>query len=313
MTARPLDVLTLADEAFAVPLAVLGRSIADHLSPGCFVRLTVLDGGLSPASIALCRESWGERIRPEFVRPSRAPWPRLVSRGRIPLLTFERLRVGSLLPRDRERALILDADQLVRADIAPLFDVPFDGAVALAPADAFIPTLGSPLGLERPERWRLRSDQPFLCGAVVMLDLPAWRSGGFEEAAVRVVSDHHETLLTYDQDVLNIVLSGCWRALDPRWQHQPRLENLGHSRGPAAEPAVVHFSGRLKPWLYRGRSRWDREFLAALARTAFGDVRPRHSLRSWLWTAYDTPLRRLTYPLEWRIERLFRRVTREQA
>lgn len=312
MPERTLDVLTVADEGFAVPLAVLGRSIADHLAPDSSVRLTVIDGGLTLESIERCRRSWPDSITAAFVRPDNLPSVGLSVSGRVPPSTFDRLAAGSVLPAERTRVLILDADQLVRADVTQFLDTSFDGSVALAPVDAFIPTLGSPFGLKDPETWGLRPDQPFLCGAVVLLDLVAWREGRFEDRARKVVAEHYASFSTWDQDVLNIVLAGRWRPLDPSWQHQPRLKALGLEPATAVMPAIVHFSGRLKPWLYRGHSQWDRAFLETLARTAFKDRMPRRDVRGLLWELYDSPLRRLFYPVERRVERLFRHVARRK-
>lgn len=303
----PLDVLTLADEGFALPLAVLGRSLLDRIAPEEKIRLTVLDGGLTPASRRRVERSWDDRIEARFVAPPMGALAALSSAGRIPTLTFARLLVGSILD-DAPRALVLDADQLVLADVAPLFREPFAGALALAPTDAFIPTLGSPLGLSDPQVFGLDPEQPFLSGAVVMLDLEAWRRERCEARAVRIAIEHAPSLRTYDQDVLNVVLAGRWRALDPRWQVQPRLATL-HGGATPDSAWIVHFSGRLKPWLYHGRSIWDDRYRATLARTEFRDQLPRTSLTAFLYSMYDGRLRRLLYPIERRLERWRRRVT----
>ncbi len=302
-----LDILTLADEGFALPLAVLGRSLLDHLEPAERVRLTVIDGGIAPDSRRRVERSWDDRIEARFVAPPMGALAALGSDGRIPTLTFARLLVGSILA-DASRALVLDADQLVLADVAPLFREPFAGALALAPTDAFIPTLGSPLGLSDPAGFGLSAEQPFLSGAVVMLDLEAWRREGCEERAVRIALDHAERLRTYDQDVLNVVLAGRWRPLDARWQVQPRIATL-QGVSPPDTAWMVHFSGRLKPWLYRGRSIWDDRYRETLSRTEFRDRFPRASLTAFLYRLYDGRLRRLLYAIEHRFERRQRRVT----
>lgn len=302
-----LDVLTLADEGFALPLAVLGRSLLEHLAPDHRIRLTVLDGGITPASRRRIERSWDDRLEARFVAPRMGALAALSSDGRIPMLTFARLLVGSILP-DAARALVLDADQLVLADVAPLFQEPFAGALALAPTDAFIPTLGSPLGLSDPRAFGLAPDQPFLSGAVVMLDLDAWRREGCEAQAVRIALDHAPSLRTYDQDVLNVVLAGRWRALDARWQVQPRLATL-HGEATPESAWIVHFSGRLKPWLYRGRSSWDDRYRATLSRTEFRDRLPGTSFTGLFFSLYDGRLRRLLYPIERRLERWRRRVS----
>jgi lipopolysaccharide biosynthesis glycosyltransferase len=306
-----LHALTLADERFALPLAVLGRSILDHLRAGARLHLTVLDGGLAPATRQRVLDSWDDRITVAWREPSLGDLASL-SGQRIPPLTLARLRVASHLPQDCTHALVLDADQLVLTDLARLHEEPFGGATVLAPCDVFIPTVSSPNGLTLVAELGLAPDTPYLCGALLVIDLPAWRAEGIEDQAIHFVCCHADRLRTFDQDALNAVLAGRWRLLDPRWQVQPRALELSRSVTPhldrrgrqllRCDPWVVHFSGRLKPWLYHGRSRFDEAFRATLARTAFAGARPPSLWRDWAYRLYDGPLRRLVYPLEQRAD-----------
>jgi lipopolysaccharide biosynthesis glycosyltransferase len=311
IVALQLHALTLADEHFALPLAVMGRSILDHLRPGARVRLTVIDGGLAPATRQRVLDSWDERITVAWREPGLGELSSLLGQ-RIPPLTLARLRVASLLPGDCCRGLVLDADQLVCTDLARLHDEVFGGAAVLAPRDAFIPTVSSPNGLALAARLGLAPDTPFLCGALLVIDLRAWRAEGIEDRAIGFVRRHADLLRTFDQDALNAVLAGRWRVLDPRWQVQPRALELSPRVTPhlnhqvrallRRDPWVVHFSGRLKPWLYRGRSPFDAAFRATLARTAFAGEPPPSRWRDWAYRVYDGPLRRLAYPLERRAD-----------
>jgi lipopolysaccharide biosynthesis glycosyltransferase len=302
-----LHVLTLADESFALPLAVFGRSVLDHLREGARLRLTVVDGGLTPATRQRVLDSWDDRITVAWREPGLGDLASL-SGQRIPPLTLARLRVASQLPKDCPRALVLDADQLVLTDLARLHEEPLGGAVVLAPRDVFVPTVSSPNGLAFASELGLAPDTPFLCGAMLVIDLRAWRTEGIEDRAIQFVRFYADQLRTFDQDALNAVLAGRWRVLDPRWQVQPRALDLSPSVTPhldrqrrdllRCDPWVVHFSGRLKPWLYRGRSPFDTAFRATLARTAFAGERPPSLWRDWAYRLYDGPLRRLAYPLE---------------
>lgn len=302
-----IHILSLADERFALPLAVLGRSALDHLREGARLHLTVIDGGLAPETRQRVLDSWDDRISVTWREPDLGDLAGLSGR-RIPALTFARLRVASLLPPECSRALVLDADQLILTDLARLQEQPFEGAAVLAPRDVFIPTVSSPNGLRCASELGLAPDTPFLCGAVLVINLQAWRAEGIEERTLQFVRRYAERLHTFDQDALNAVLAGRWGMLDPRWQVQPRALAIW----PAAIPHLdrrarellqrdawaVHFSGRLKPWLYRGRSRFDVAFRETLARTAFANERPPSRCRDWAYRLYDGPVRRLVYRLE---------------
>ena len=72
----------------------------------------------------------------------------------------------------------------------------------------------------------------------------------------------------------------------------------------------MHFSGRLKPWLYRGRTRFDELFREALSRTAFRGRLEDRGLRALAYQLYDGPVRRAVYPLEVLVEGAVRRARR---
>ena len=321
--AEPLHVLTLADEAFALPLAVLVRSSLDQLAPHQSLCLTVVDGGIREATRARLVASWTD---PRFsVRWCAPPEALAVPRtaGRIPPLTFARLCVPRLVPRGCARAIVLDADQLVLRDLGQLAAEPLEGALALAPRDPFIPCVSSPNGLAHFEALGLAPGAPYFTGAMMVVNVDGWRHDRVSERALRYVADHAADLRTYDQDALNAVLAGRVRELDARWQVQPRALSLGRRVTPhlddegrarlARDPWIVHFSGRLKPWLYEGRTAFDARYHDVVQRTAFRGHRPPRDLRALLYRVYDGRLRRLLYPLELRADGALRSLRRRRA
>ncbi len=317
-----LQVVTLADEGFALPLAVFARTLLDHLAAGQPVALTVLDGGLTPATRDALRESFREdpRLTLAFQIPSFGGAPALSRAGRIPHLTYARLAAVDALPETCDRVLVLDADQLVLTDLTRLRDLPFQGAAALAARDAFIPFVSSPNGLTRWAELGFARDDPFFGAAVLVLDARVWRDEGLSAKTLAWASLHAGVLNTYDQDAFNAVLAGRIGELDSRWQVQPRVLSLSPRvtphLGPAdrarqlEDPWVVHFSGRLKPWLYRGRNRFDELFREALSRTAFRGRLDCSGLRALAYRLYDGPVRRVVYPLEVLVEGAVRRARR---
>jgi lipopolysaccharide biosynthesis glycosyltransferase len=320
----PLDVLTLADEGFVLPLAVLVRSILDRLGPHHRLRLTVVDGGLTGSSRERLSSSWSDpRLEVVWRVPEFGDAASLPVAGRIPPLTYARLTVAELVPSDCERVIVLDADQLVLADLGRLAAEPFDGAHVLAPRDAFIPCMSSPNGLAGYAELGLAPDAPYLTGALMVVNVPAWRADGITERALAYVAKHGPRLRNYDQDALNAVLAGRWRRLDPRWQVQPRVLGLSSAVTPhldaaartrlAADAWVVHFSGRLKPWLYEGSGPFDAAFREVLVRTTFRGYRAPRDARGLLYRLYDGRIRRWVYPLEVRVHAGLRRLRRRRA
>jgi hypothetical protein len=317
-TPRTVELLTLADRGFELPLAVLGRSALDHLAPDVSLNLTVIDGGLGTATRDALEASWDDsRLRARWVAPDYGAGKAPRGRGRIPALTFARLSIAEFVPDECERAVVLDADSLVLEDLGRLLEVPMQGQHVAAPRDPFIATLGSPDGIRDSLRLGLRVDAPYFTGAAMVIDMRRWREDDIGSRALRFVREHADSLRAHDQDALNAVLCGRWHELDARWQVQPRLLGLAGSALPhlsdevrqraAQHAAVVHFSGRLKPWLYRGATRFDALFFETLDRTHCRGTRPARDVRSLAYGAYDRWLRRRLYPLEARVLRALSR------
>ncbi len=316
-----ITVVTLADEGFVLPLVVLVRSILDNLREGLEICLYIIDGGISEGARRALLESWpGERLTVNWIPPQFGTLSHLPVWGRIPPLTYARIFVPSCLPTDCSRAILLDADSLVLTNIGRLWDEPMDGFHVLAPRDAFVPFVSSPAGLARLEELGIDPQAAYFNAGAMLINVARWRDDDIPGLATSFLAERADDVRNHDQDALNAVLANKWREIDPRWQVQPRTLNLsasvtphldtGARDGMLRDPWLVHFSGRLKPWQYRGNSTFDRLFYEYLDRTAWKSWRPPRSAKAFAFRLYDGPLRRLVYPLERRLNDLLRRLKR---
>ena len=111
-----INVVTLANGRYAIPLAVMVRSLLDRLEPKRQVHVVVIDGGIPLETKQKLIDSWrtSAHLRAHQYR--------------------------SLLP-NAGRAILLDSDVLLRAGLGRLWDTPLDGVVAAAVADPFVPSV----------------------------------------------------------------------------------------------------------------------------------------------------------------------------
>lgn len=322
-TAEGVTLVTLADERYALPLAVLGRSLSEHTSAGHRATLYVVDGGITGETKRRLMASWDPgRIRVEFVAPQFGDARELPVWGRVPPLTYVRVFVPRLVPRECRKVIFLDSDVVIQTDIERLWNLEVGEHAVLAAQDAAVPFVSSRDGLLRYQELGIPRDHPYFNAGVMVVNVERWRASGISERVMEFVRRHADELNYCDQDGLNAVLWNDWDALDSRWQVQPRLMTrrvtLPHldprKRAQLSDdPWILHFSGRLKPWLYRGSAPPDLLFYAYLDRTWWSGWRPPSSMKGWLYRLYDSSVRDWCYPAEQRGHALLREFSRHSV
>ncbi|HAX42695.1 MAG TPA: hypothetical protein DCY80_09095 [Solibacterales bacterium] len=320
-----IEVFTLADDRFGLPLAVHGRSLLDHLPADARVRLTVADGGISDATKARLTESWADtRLDVRFVAPGFPDALRLPLWGRMPAITYARILLASHFDDDVERVAILDADTVLCRPLTELFSLPLHGNLLLAAQDPAIPYADGFDGLVSWRELGLPPRTPYFNAGVMLVDLARWREAGIPERALAFIAEKGGELHYFDQDALNVAVGpGRWGMLDPRWQVQPRLVEdrripMPHlsveERGQLmSDPWLYHFSGRVKPWDVDDGSAASRRFFELLDRTSWAGWRPARSKVGRLIEFYDRRLRGHLYPLEQRLCALQRTMSQRRS
>lgn len=297
MAANPVVIACAADAGYALPLAVMLRSAAKRLDAAHELRVYAVDGGLEPEQRTRIACALADRGTIRWVRPRRAPFVGLPLWGRMLAATYDKLAIASLLPDDVERALWLDADLLVEADLAALWRLDLGGAVLRAASDARVPTVGARFGIRAHAAYGLAAGDAYFNAGVLLIDLARWRAERVEERALDYLRRHGADVYFWDQEGLNVALAGRWQPLPASWNATP---DPGHRQAIAGGDArIVHFSGNLKPWRYAGDGPLHARYYAALDETAWSGWRPPAGFWSSGIARYESSaLRRLALPVE---------------
>jgi lipopolysaccharide biosynthesis glycosyltransferase len=153
--------------------------------------------------------------------------------GHITIASYYRLLIPELLPKSIDKLIYLDIDILVKTDIRPLWEMHL-GTNCVAAVD------------EKHEAHARRLNLPgnkYLNAGVLVINTSVWRQLNITEKGLIVAAEKVDTLIAYDQDVLNILLVDKWLSLPTKW-NQMEGHRLGYMD---QEPAIVHFLG-FKPW-----------------------------------------------------------------
>lgn len=291
----PITVVSAADAAYALPLAVMLRSVIDRLGPTRTARLHVIDDGLGPELRERVEASLdGTVVR--WIVPDGEPEDGLPLWGRMPATTYHKLVLPSLLS-GVDRALWLDADLVSLEDVGTLWDMSLERRSLVAVTDPFVSTVSHRLGVTGWRELEMSPEAPYFNAGVLLLDLDRWRAQDVTARALEYLHRFRDRVFFHDQEALNAVLVGDWTEADERWNRSVNAERLGLAG--AVPPAILHYSGTLKPWTHRVGSRLHAVYYSHLDRTAWRGWRPEASLAASVLDLYQRSLlRRVLHPLE---------------
>lgn len=292
MAPDAIHIASGADSNYACPLAVLLRSVVRTLPHGTRVHFHVLDGGLTPRDrdrIAAGIPAAQATIH--WLRPPRERLTGLPLWGRMHVATYDKLLLEEVIDPSIDNLLWIDADALVLRSPAELLATAAPNPVHAA-RDPLVPTLGSPFGVAAWKTLGLDPALPYFNAGVLRIHLQGWRSLGVAQRCITYLRTHARQVYFWDQEGLNAVLAPSAGILDPTWNTQPDRAL------PESPPALLHFSGNLKPWRTHGTTRWHHLYNEVLDETDWRHTRP-HVPRIALLARYQaSSLRRWTRPLE---------------
>jgi lipopolysaccharide biosynthesis glycosyltransferase len=296
----PIVVLA-ADDRFAMPLAATVRSAIDNLAADARLRLYVLDGGIRDATKERLARSWpAARIDVHWLGVEDSVLADVPVSGHVNQMTYYRILISRLLPRDVDRVIYLDADLIVRADLSRLWrhdmaghwclaaqdcSAPFlDSSQALASYPKCGPYLGSAWPVPNFRELGLAGDAAYFNAGVLLVDLAAWRDADLAGKMLDCLKQNQPHVLFWDQYALNVVLAGRWGRFDMRWNQgshafaYPSWEQSPFDRQTyeqlRSDPYIVHFTTRYKPWMASCRHPLRKQFFEYLDRTAWAGWRP---------------------------------------
>lgn len=299
---RTLPIATAVSENYITPLMVMLASLSDHLSAGVEPQVYLLHPGIADTWLARLEEL----VRLIPIRVDAASASRIPQDRRFPSEAAYPLLLDAMLPPDLEQVLFLDADLLVLADVAELWEESQGPETIAAVPDLAIPQCGSHRGVKQRKRFGVPDHATYFNAGVMHIDLRQWRENAVTERAFAYLAANRDTKGEQTdflhQEALNSVLWNDWKQLNPRWNLVASLTGrLYAPRGFRTPPqaGLIHFAGQFKPWRIRTGSPFDaryREYLDRLADRL--PPRPAPTLRERVLEFYDGHVRDLLYPAE---------------
>lgn len=172
------------------------------------------------------------------------------TRSHISKETYYRLLAAQYLPEELDRILWLDSDLIVRKNVQPFYETPFEGKMAVA--CGYGPAMQD-LIYSNAVSLNLKSPETYFNAGVMLMDLEACRRKISEESVFHLSAQESTTALLFPgQDVVNLIFDGCVKIEDYRRYNCMThcivsSEDLTFAKEHAA---IVHFPGAAKPWKF---------------------------------------------------------------
>lgn len=243
-------IILAADDNYAVPCFVTIASILSNNNPQDYT-IHILTGGFNESNMdtfqQLKVQFEGSTI--EVTKIDSSILKDAIVSERFPISNFFRLLVPELFSFDK--ALYLDCDIIVTADISALWDIDMTNTACCMVEDQAC----EDITLHN----RIRVFTPYYNAGVLLMNLNYWRENGISNLLLEYMRDYPERCLYPDQDAINAKLEERIKPLDycynvqERW-YEPREFWLMHYNKwdmiekAKANPAIIHYTGGNKPW-----------------------------------------------------------------
>ena len=241
--------LVFAVDDFYVPfLSVSLNSILSNKSPNCFIRVYILNTGLSEDNkkkVVEIAEKNSCDIDIEYIDVANrldGLKDKMHLRDYYTNAIYYRIFIPSILPQ-YDKIIYLDCDIVLLEDISKLYDVELGDKIVAAVHEEAMSSFDC-FGKYSEEFLDVPKMEYFNSGLLV-INTKKYIHDQIEAKFINLMLEHKFEVAP-DQDYLNVLLKGKTKLLDIGWNKTPLIDK----DFPIEDLKLVHFKLNFKPWHY---------------------------------------------------------------
>lgn len=287
---QPSVPIVLLSSSYYVPyLGVCIKSIMQHSSPLNYYDIIVLEKEISDYDQKLLKDEFSDygNISLRFFDPSKRfdGIDLYVSSEAYSVEAYYRILIPWIL-EGYKKAIVMDCDVIVKADLANLFCVDVDGFCAGGVRDIVYQGMlgGGQIDYLEYAKNEMKMKDPYnyVNTGVMLLNLTEVRKCYTEEFIIKYTSTHKFRI--QEQDILNVLFEGKWKYLDTKWNFFLKMndwvatclqfapeKSLKAYKQAEENPYIIHYANQPKPWDNPGVIQ-SKEFWAVARQTQFYEI-----------------------------------------
>ncbi|MFB3166859.1 glycosyltransferase family 8 protein [Neobacillus sp. 179-C4.2 HS] len=241
-----IQIVTTSNDNYAKPTAVMLTSLLENKKSNNPINIYII-GTLSKNNKSKLNNSvkrFGLKINFFEIAPT------LFENFKLTLHftqeTYYRLIIPDLLDTNVHKTIYLDGDIILNEDITELWNINIE--------DYFLAAVNE-FNKKRHKALSIPTKGMYFNAGVMVINLDKWRENDISQVVIDYLKNNESIIQLADQDALNAVLHSKWLELDMKWNFTSgKLKRLiknkkrGRSRKTSFKPAIIHFTGRNKPW-----------------------------------------------------------------
>ena len=242
---RKIPIFFAVDNSYIPFLAVTLRSIIDNSSKGNMYLIKILYTNISEKNMSQIKKFQSDNFDIEFVNLTYyidKVKDKLYTRDYYTKSTYFRLFIPDLYPQ-YDKAIYLDADTVVRVDIAELYNQPIENNLVAAVPDEAVGNI--PEFQTYVEKViGVSSYKNYFNAGILLMNLDELRKFKFQEKFLYLLSTI-KFAVAQDQDYLNRLCKGRVKIIDMGWDKMP-IPELPEMK--EEDIKLIHYNLAYKPW-----------------------------------------------------------------